>query len=141
MSQVASEAANEEAAVELMRSQALSDDFLFDRMVMDNADIIERIWEEGDGEGGGMLCRVAALLGLKHWSRIPRNVVSIRGGKVAQKKRWAVFKRDGYRCRNCSAEHDLTVDHIHPRSKGGTNNLDNLQTLCARCNSAKGNRT
>lgn len=32
----------------------------------------------------------------------------------------------------------LEVDHVVPISKGGTNDLDNLQTLCEPCNQAKG---
>lgn len=33
----------------------------------------------------------------------------------------------------------LTVDHIIPKSKGGTNDLENLQPMCAKCNFKKGN--
>lgn len=32
----------------------------------------------------------------------------------------------------------MTQDHIYPRSKGGKDNLDNLQTMCLECNSKKG---
>ena len=46
-------------------------------------------------------------------------------------------------CPGCN-EHfhmrNLTVDHIIARSKGGTDHIDNLQLLCAHCNSVKGNR-
>ena len=35
----------------------------------------------------------------------------------------------------------MAVDHKLPRSKGGQDNLENLQLLCTRCNSSKGNRT
>ena len=35
---------------------------------------------------------------------------------------------------------NLTVDHIVPQSKGGTDHIDNLQLLCGACNSKKGNR-
>ena len=33
----------------------------------------------------------------------------------------------------------LTVDHIHPKSKGGTSVPKNLQTMCSKCNNKKGN--
>jgi len=34
----------------------------------------------------------------------------------------------------------LDVDHILPRSEGGTDDPDNLQALCWRCNQDKGAR-
>jgi len=34
----------------------------------------------------------------------------------------------------------LTMDHVRPKAQGGTNNLDNAQTLCGPCNFAKGCR-
>ena len=33
----------------------------------------------------------------------------------------------------------MTKDHIVPRSKGGKNNVDNMQTMCFACNVKKGN--
>jgi len=49
-----------------------------------------------------------------------------------------VFKRDGYKCVQCGASKEdgatLHVDHIIPVAKGGTDELDNLQTLCKDCN-------
>ena len=32
----------------------------------------------------------------------------------------------------------VTLDHVHPRSKGGANSVDNLVIACARCNNRKG---
>lgn len=34
----------------------------------------------------------------------------------------------------------MTKDHIIPKSKGGADDISNYQTMCERCNEAKGNR-
>ncbi len=52
-----------------------------------------------------------------------------------------VFRRDGNRCVYCGSHEDLTLDHLHPKSKGGKTNWDNLVTACRRCNSRKGDYT
>ena len=41
-------------------------------------------------------------------------------------------------CLLCGAT-DITVDHVLPLSKGGTNTIGNLQPLCGRCNMSKHN--
>jgi transcription initiation factor IIE alpha subunit len=51
-----------------------------------------------------------------------------------------ITKRDGYKCNICSNLEKLTIDHIIPITKNGTNDLNNLQLLCLICNSVKGNR-
>ena len=48
--------------------------------------------------------------------------------------------RDGYSCQVCGADQNLTVDHLIPISKGGTDDLDNLLTMCGRCNFSKGTK-
>lgn len=54
------------------------------------------------------------------------------------RKRFLVFKRDRYRCRICGATGvELEVDHIAPVAEGGSDALDNLQTLCFKCNRGK----
>ena len=60
--------------------------------------------------------------------------------KVPNKLRKEVFERDEYRCQHCGDWHDLCIDHIYPESKGGPTKLDNLQTLCQKCNTIKGAR-
>lgn len=42
-------------------------------------------------------------------------------------------------CSICKTTKDLTVDHIVPLSRGGSTVESNLQVLCRRCNSRKGN--
>ena len=44
-------------------------------------------------------------------------------------------------CRIVFPFRNFTVDHVVPRSRGGTDHVDNLQLLCAACNSLKGNRS
>ena len=54
--------------------------------------------------------------------------------------RWAIFQRDGYACTACGSRSDLTLDHVHAVSLGGSNDPSNLRTMCRSCNSAKGAR-
>lgn len=49
-----------------------------------------------------------------------------------------MFERDGYRCVQCGATEDLTLDHIVPIGHGGSMAVTNLQTMCRTCNHAKG---
>lgn len=51
-----------------------------------------------------------------------------------------VFKRDGCKCLICGSTDNLTLDHIIPISRGGSNEKENLQTFCSKCNNDKGNR-
>jgi hypothetical protein len=54
--------------------------------------------------------------------------------------RRAVLERDGGRCRACSTTTDLRIDHVYPYSLGGNSDIENLQTLCRRCNGVKWTR-
>lgn len=59
--------------------------------------------------------------------------------------RWQVFQRDDFKCVACGLSQKdgaiLHVDHIVPRSKGGSDTLDNYQTLCQTCNIGKSNKS
>jgi len=58
---------------------------------------------------------------------------------------WDLLKKQyGYTCPCCNkSEPDikLTLDHIIPLSKGGTNNIENIQPLCMDCNLRKHTKT
>ena len=64
-------------------------------------------------------------------------ICHVERGKVSNRMRFAIYKRDGNRCRYCGSTYDLQVDHIYPIAKGGKSVFDNLQTLCGRCNQTK----
>ncbi len=57
--------------------------------------------------------------------------------------RFNVFLRDRFTCQYCGESlptHELTFDHVIPRSKGGRTTWDNVITACSPCNLIKGNR-
>lgn len=51
--------------------------------------------------------------------------------------RHMTFHRDGFQCVKCGKRGRLECDHIIPREAGGTDDLENLQTLCVRCHIKK----
>jgi hypothetical protein len=53
-----------------------------------------------------------------------------------------VYERDGRVCAYCGdVDGPHQIDHVLPLSRGGTNDLDNLQVACKPCNTSKGDRT
>jgi hypothetical protein len=64
---------------------------------------------------------------------------------VTGAQRFRVLDRDDFRCLACGRRGAdgaiLHLDHIVPRSKGGTDEDDNLQTLCSHCNIGKSNKS
>ena len=52
--------------------------------------------------------------------------------------RRAIFYRDNFVCQYCGAKgKTLTLDHIVPRSRGGTHEWDNVVSACVQCNHRK----
>ena len=55
-----------------------------------------------------------------------------------------LYRDQGGKCNLCGVNFDewnLEIDHIHPRSKGGIDNIENRQLLCGHCNRMKSNRS
>lgn len=75
----------------------------------------------------------------KEKKRTPRN--------VSLSLRYDVLKRDSFRCTACGRSPasesgvKLHIDHIHPWSRDGETEIDNLQTLCGDCNQGKSDKT
>lgn len=59
---------------------------------------------------------------------------------VSKRLRFEIFRRDGFKCRYCglvAGETELTIDHVVPRTLGGSDDPTNLVTACKDCNSGK----
>lgn len=63
---------------------------------------------------------------------------------IRQEKRLAIYLRDGLACCWCGAAVEdgatLSLDHVVPHSRGGSNGETNLVTACKRCNDSRGAR-
>ena len=67
------------------------------------------------------------------------------GAALTEKERKALLIfRDGLRCQGCGwkppYEDHLEVDHMEPRSLGGTDEIENRELLCGPCNKLKSNK-
>ncbi len=80
-----------------------------------------------------MIFRAPSVIRLHHRIKRPRPRVRL--------SRREIFARDKYTCQYCGTQtHDLTLDHIIPRHRGGAHTWDNLVAACKRCNHRKGGR-
>lgn len=61
-----------------------------------------------------------------------------RGGRPWRRKRDEIFKRDKYTCQVCGrVGGELELDHIVNVARGGTDDDNNLQTICTACHKPK----
>jgi hypothetical protein len=61
--------------------------------------------------------------------------------RLNKPNRSRIYKRDGYECVYCGSKKNLTLDHVIPKSRGGSNEWTNLVTCCSKCNRDKDNKT
>lgn len=77
-----------------------------------------------------------SVIRLLEYRRIPRQTRAL--------SRKNILLRDRNTCQFCAGVYpsgELTLDHVIPRSRGGTTSWDNLVASCYRCNNIKGDRT
>ncbi|WP_373649455.1 HNH endonuclease [Schlesneria sp. DSM 10557] len=80
--------------------------------------------------------RVPEVITLTEYDRVPVNVVTF--------SRRNIYKRDRYTCQYCGVKpgsEELTLDHVLPRSRGGTSSWENCVLACLACNNRKADRT
>ncbi|MGH9068991.1 MAG: HNH endonuclease [Acidimicrobiales bacterium] len=73
-----------------------------------------------------------SVVRLAYYVRVPYQT------RVALNRR-AVFARDGHRCQYCGAAAE-NLDHVIPKSRGGTHTWDNVVAACRPCNTRKEDR-
>lgn len=73
------------------------------------------------------------IIRLSYYVRVPL--------RISPPTRNAVMLRDAYTCGYCGrtySRHQMTIDHVVPRCRGGAHAWNNLITACQRCNQRKG---
>ena len=75
-----------------------------------------------------------SVIRLAYHIKRPRPVL-----KITRKE---VLQRDDHTCQYCGRHgHDLTIDHVMPRHRGGQHTWENVVAACKACNHRKGGRT
>lgn len=80
--------------------------------------------------------QVPRVIRLLHYDRLPQRVLRLN--------RHTIFARDEHRCQYCGRRFptgQLSLDHVIPRSRGGTTSWENVVCACRGCNVKKGGRT
>jgi len=81
----------------------------------------------------GIELKLPSVLALKEYVPMARSPAFTR---------FNVFLRDKWSCQYCGEPfktHELTFDHVIPRSRGGRTSWDNIVSACQCCNTRKGN--
>ena len=102
-----------------------------DKLTLEQKAVIRRLCEE-------RMHRHIESRGLAIWDHR-----LIETEPVPESTRYQVLKNANGKCLLCgvpATDAVLHVDHIIPRSKGGTNDIENLQCLCEQCNLGKSNK-
>lgn len=86
--------------------------------------------------------RVAAADPEKYRAKFHQRRAQIQsnGGTYTSEEWHILCSRYGNICLRCYAKTKLTVDHIVPVSRGGSNSIENLQPLCRFCNATKSDK-
>jgi len=101
-------------------------------LVLKSKATIEHVADGAAFHSEKMTIPVPSVIRLKYFVKVPYRA-------RATLSRRAIFIRDSFECQYCGATAE-NVDHIQPRSKGGTHTWDNVVASCRPCNSKKENR-
>ena len=77
----------------------------------------------------------------EHWEELTFSLECLNKGNAKRKFRHAIKYAFGGFCAYCRCNRATTLDHIKPRSKGGSNLRSNLLPTCLECNHSKGSES
>ena len=72
-----------------------------------------------------------------------QNLIVMQSSQAKKLWRKAIKEANNYECIYCGEkhyEHDLTIDHVHPRTMGGNDITSNCVPACRTCNQSKGSQ-
>jgi len=101
-------------------------------MLKQKAEMIDR--SSGELRSEHRILPRPVVIRLRVYANVPRD------SSKRKITRRAVFARDGWACQYCGKRSALTVDHVIPRSKGGSSSWENIVASCAPCNRRKADR-
>jgi len=99
-------------------------------VLKEKAEVLAR--DDGELRSERLAVAVPSVIRLHQFVRVPHR------SRVPLSRR-AVFARDGHRCQYCHRPAE-NIDHVVPRSRGGTHTWDNVVASCRSCNSRKEDR-
>lgn len=82
-----------------------------------------------------LVLKVPEVIVLRQFSGVPRQVLPFT--------RRNLMRRDEQRCQYCGrrpSQSELSIDHVHPRSRGGETSWENCVLACVQCNRRKGSK-
>lgn len=65
------------------------------------------------------------------------NLYTLNPGESRRLWKKQIFERWEHKCAYCGSEENLTLDHIIPQSKGGSDHTPNVLCACEKCNRSK----
>lgn len=97
--------------------------------MLTGAEFDESITWDGVWERFGPHCYICGIEAIHH-----QEDLGLRAGTKAWKARWGDYQRG-------DPGRQAVVEHVQPRSRGGSHTWDNVRIACARCNLLKGDST
>jgi 5-methylcytosine-specific restriction endonuclease McrA len=101
--------------------------------VLDRVNVLEW-YDDWEVHSANQTFRVPCVVSVKEYIPLTKSGINFT--------RQNVYIRDGFCCQYCGdlfKNHELTLDHVLPKSKGGRTNWENIVTACKPCNHSKGN--